>query len=71
MWIVLWSFVAMPLGIVGTMQPERKFDTKELCEQHVKDYEPRMPDYVRGSINVGWGVEIFVKGTCQLPEVPA
>lgn len=70
MWTITWTYIVLQLGIMGQAEPVKKFDTEAACKEYVKTYEDRMPDYFRGSLNLGFGAEIIVAGACDVPKTP-
>jgi len=68
MWAIFWTFIIIQAGMprVGVAETNKKFDTEQECKDVIAAEHKRMPDYIRGGMNLDFSDMVSVEGECKL-----
>lgn len=74
MFLAKWAIVIVVAGMppqVGMLNESIPYADRAACEKALAEHTPRMPDLLRGKLDLSWTAEIEVKGACEPKGEPA
>lgn len=72
-WLILWMALVAGEARVHSMSfmSVKHFSDKAACQEYLDKTEPRMPDYILGTLNAPIETEVSVHGICEIDGKPS
>ena len=65
----VWAFIVIVNGNVvmsdGSFEERARFSNADACRQNLETHAARVPDFIRGGLNLPWSADIAVIGSCD------